>query len=626
MSALHARGRVTCTTRPGRARPRLLALESRTVPAVFTVTNTLDAGPGSLRQAVLDANSNPGADVIDATGLSGTISLTTGFIVVNGELAINGPGSGLLTVSGNKQNSIFYISSSSSSVSFTGLTIADGFAASGLEYGGAVECYSQHLAFVDCVLKNNRAGSGTGGSGYGGAVYFNYWLSPTALSTLTATDCVFQDNVAAIAGGAVYFAGSPNKTAMQRCTITGNSAQHAGGVLCGYYLLLDSCTVSANSANGDAAVGAAGGVLVRSQEFSGPLSVTVRNSTISGNSAQLTGGGIFCSGTNGSKVLVQSSTVTGNIAAVTGGGITVGGGVNDLLLQSSVVSMNTSADGPDIRNYQGKVSVANSSVFSMAGFNYHNLGGNRPFGEDPMLAPLQDNGGPTQTHALLPGSPLIDAGANPAGLTTDQRGLARVFNGQADIGAYEVQPPFPTVITAQLNGGAAQRSVVTRLDVAFSEPVTFPSGLAAAFQLNRTGPGGPTGAVNLNLVQSGNVVTATFVPGGTVGTDPGGSLVDGIYTLTVFSSKVQGVLGPLDGNADGMSGDDYVQAGGPASPSKLFRLFGDGDGSGAVDAADYGAFRAAFGGTTGLAFDFDGDGDVDATDFGQFRQRFGSSV
>src|SRR5262245_55167448 len=93
--------------RPARLRKRALAarlsvelLEDRTVPSTFTVRNLADSGPGSLRQAVLDANAHPGADLIAfAPAASGTIALTGGELSVTGDLTIVGPGAQRLTVS-----------------------------------------------------------------------------------------------------------------------------------------------------------------------------------------------------------------------------------------------------------------------------------------------------------------------------------------------------------------------------------------------------------------------------------------------------------------------------------------------------------------------------------------------
>src|SRR5437868_14018900 len=99
-------------TRRG-SRFRLEKLEDRTAPAAFTVTNDMDHGPGSLRQAVLDANSAPGADTIrfDPGFFSTprTITLTGGHLVVTDAVAITGPGAGLLTVSGNNASREFFV-------------------------------------------------------------------------------------------------------------------------------------------------------------------------------------------------------------------------------------------------------------------------------------------------------------------------------------------------------------------------------------------------------------------------------------------------------------------------------------------------------------------------------------
>jgi hypothetical protein len=251
-------------------------------------------------------------------------------------------------------------------------------------------------------------------------------------------------------------------------------------------------------------------------------------------------------------------------------------------------------------------------------------------GVDPQLLPLANNGGPTQTHKLATTSPAIDAGSNSKGLLSDQRGggFVRTFNDPGvpnaadgtDIGAFELQPPpVPPQVTAlQVNDGSVQRSLVTSIKVTFSEAVTFPSGIAAAFKLERTA-NGSLGTVNLNPVQAGNVVTITFAAGGTVGIDPGASLEDGTYKLTIFADKVSGSGGTLDGNGNGIS------EGNPTDNKtlSLHRLFGDADGSGSVTATDFNAFRLVYGTTGPSIFDFNGDNSVSAADFNQFRLRYG---
>src|SRR5207237_986994 len=118
---------------------------------------------------------------------------------------------------------------------------------------------------------------------------------------------------------------------------------------------------------------------------------------------------------------------------------------------------------------------------------------------------LANNGGPTQTIALQATSPLVNAGSNPAALTTDQRGtgFVRVSGTAADIGAFEVQAAAApvTVSSAVVNAGGSaefqnQRSSVTSLTVTFSGLVTFSGATAAAFKLSRVA-GGTAGDVTL---------------------------------------------------------------------------------------------------------------------------------
>jgi hypothetical protein len=168
----------------------------------------------------------------------------------------------------------------------------------------------------------------------------------------------------------------------------------------------------------------------------------------------------------------------------------------------------------------------------------------------------------------------------------------------------------------RINAGAAQRSMVNSLTVTFNSAVTVDPG---AFELRRQ-DGSLVGlSVAASVVDGRTVAVLTFTGADIVG----GSLADGNYTLTVRADRVHDRWGrELDGDGDGSAGGDRVDS--------FFRLFGDADGDGVVDARDRDLFRSAFktrAGEVGYLwyFDYDGDGVIDGRDNGQFNRRFGHS-
>jgi hypothetical protein len=242
-------------------------------------------------------------------------------------------------------------------------------------------------------------------------------------------------------------------------TLSGNSANSTGG---GIYseglhgnatMEIVNSTVSGNSAH-------VGGGIYNSHSAS-----TVSNCTLSGNSASYGGGGIFHVGINGSATLsVSNSTLSANSAPLGAGIYSYGHSSTTLDVLNSTLSVNgiinvfaTAQLGSTIFDASG---ISNDSgIINSLGYNLSSDGGGGFFtatgdqiNTTPMLGPLQDNGGPTFTHALLTGSPAIDAGDpnfdpnafNPP-MLYDQRGsdYDRVANGRIDIGAFEVQPATP---------------------------------------------------------------------------------------------------------------------------------------------------------------------------------------
>jgi hypothetical protein len=205
-------------------------------------------------------------------------------------------------------------------------------------------------------------------------------------------------------------------------------------------------------------------------------------------------------------------------------------------------------------------------------------------------------------------------------VTTDQRGLPRVYGAAADIGAFEVQ--VLRVASVAVNGGAAQRSRVTDLTVTFEGPAVLPANAAAAFTLTRNSDGAAVSFTATASVVGG--VTVVRLNAFTGAATEFGSLADGRYTLTVLGSQVTDAGGQqLDGDNDGAPGGNNV--------TQFFRFYGDVNGDGVVNGLDFGIFRSAFGTATGdpaylAALDFNNDGAINGLDFAQFRARFGTAL
>lgn len=251
-------------------------------------------------------------------------------------------------------------------------------------------------------------------------------------------------------GGGIY-----NDHAMltlSNCTISDNSAGGGGGIyndgtFGNAALQITNSILSGNSATDDG-----GGIW--SQAPPGMTNVQISNSTLSENSAGNNGGGIFNNGGLGTPAILEIANTTffDNSAQSSGGGIynrglSRGHGTTDLVN----TILETGKAGGSIFNDDGAITSHGYNLSSDNGGG-HLTGPGDQINTDPLLGPLEDNGGPTFTHELLAGSPAIDAGDpnfTPPPLF-DQRGSGfdRVVNGRLDIGSFEVQgstpPPSPT--------------------------------------------------------------------------------------------------------------------------------------------------------------------------------------
>ncbi|MEX2373570.1 MAG: choice-of-anchor Q domain-containing protein, partial [Dehalococcoidia bacterium] len=268
--------------------------------------------------------------------------------------------------------------------------------------------------------------------------------------------------------GAAIQLGNANVTVIDS-TLRDNSAEEGGAISVGGVmasLTIRGSTFSGNDADGP---GMSGGAIVIFTAGGGP--VVISNSTFSGNTVS-TGTGGAISVTAGDTVELTNVTITGNSAAGQGGGIRVdaGGAVN---LTNTIIANNTAPTGPDC---VGTVTSVNNNIIEDPS-DCTVAGAGAVINADPFLGLLASNGGPTQTHALLTGSPAIDAGDNAACAAApvngvDQRGVTRPQGATCDIGAYEaLQISIADIAQAEGDAGGT----------AFNAFVTLSAGIPAGF-------------------------------------------------------------------------------------------------------------------------------------------------
>ena len=203
-------------------------LEDRTVPSTFTVGNLADSGPESLRQAILDANDNPGADLIRfaPAARDGTITLTSGQLSITDDLILDGPGVNRLTISGNDASRVFSVSGSATDVEIRDLTIANGRATGTtvegpfgpVTLGGGLLNTGARVVVSHVTMDNNQA---VGPVAQGGAI------ATFAGATLVVTDSTFTENRAAgTLHGSAGAIGSDGGSVLvlDHSTFTGNQA------------------------------------------------------------------------------------------------------------------------------------------------------------------------------------------------------------------------------------------------------------------------------------------------------------------------------------------------------------------------------------------------------------------
>lgn len=387
--------------------PVFLTASTALWAAAFTVTTNADSGAGSLRQAITDANAAAGADEITFDGVAGTIALASALPTVTESLTITGPGADVLTIDGGQHETILMLNGTAANQTYvvSGLTLTNGRGSDG---GGAIYAtFGESLTVSGCVITGNFGD----GKGHGGGL-------ASEAGILVIEDSAITDNESVSTGGGLeVYGASPSHVTIRNSTISGNRCVIAdegfgGGISCD-----NDCTM------------------------------TLVNSTVSGNGATVAGGGIFNTG----AMTLRNVTVTDNTADSDGipntfDGIDDGGGVlnaGTLTMKNTIMAGNhdNGGEAPDCAGTLTSEDfnlVGDDAGCTIAGTTANNASG------AALLAGLANNGGPTPTHALLPGSPALDAGdpngcvdENDAPLTADQRGFERPVGSACDIGAFE---------------------------------------------------------------------------------------------------------------------------------------------------------------------------------------------
>ena len=444
-----------------------VSLASPARAATFDVANTDDSGAGSLRQAIIDANANAEADIINVP--AGTYVLTSGEMEITTDITINGAGAGSTIIDGSDNGRIFFVNESGATVVINDLTVQNGQSGD----GGGIHVNGE-LTINNVVVQDSFA------DGDGGGIFIS------GDGTLNANDCTVSNNEAADDGGGIMNEG-PDTLNMSGCTVSGNHASDDGGGIANSFDAtgtIDGSTISGNTADSD------GGGISNDQCCGiGPLVIT--NSTISGNSAGDDGGGmdaqagaatltnVTISGNDGadlggglrvnsdSQATLTNVTISDNTAAAAlGGGLVVEG---ETTLLNTIVAANP--DGDDCFIEDGGTLTSSGHNIDSDDTCGLTAAGDQP-NTDPALGALALNApGATQTHALSAASPAVDTGDDDGCPATDQRGVSRPQDGDedgtaiCDVGAYELEPAVPTPTPTPQPAGQTPTSTATPSDL-----------------------------------------------------------------------------------------------------------------------------------------------------------------
>lgn len=466
----------------------------------------LSLGSLSVTHCSLDANKADYGSAI--ASLAGTLDIVNSHIGGNFSNAVHCENSVL-----NIRDSVF----ENNSVSGKGVE------------GGAFSCLNTPATVQGSVFRRNYAGYPGGGAIFIGGT-----------GSLTASNSTFTDNSSFAYGGAI--AGS-NGTDIQlyNCDFLRNSALQGGALRGGSFTAVD-CLFSENNATGEGgAIGATGfelalrgctfvrnaaareaGAIIASTE----TDTFVTNCTFTGNSAPM--GGVLSTPVyqdTQSVTILSDCTMTGNVATVAGGAIE-SMAPRKTIMFNTIVAGNTAPSGPDLygtidaSSSHNLIGILDSSSTGISPNTNGNLAGTPSSPLDPKLSPLASNGGPTQTIALLPTSPALNAGDNslvPPNTLFDQRGpgFPRIVD-TVDIGAFEFQNHLPIVDSISITPTAPHTNDTLTATVTSHDPDNDP--LSLSYQWFKNGlplssQTSPTLNLSLpSLGDRGDIITLQVTP------------------------------------------------------------------------------------------------------------------
>jgi hypothetical protein len=403
--------------------------------AVHTASTCADSGGGSVRDTIERARSG---DTIDLRSLGcATITLTTGAIeIAQGSLRLLGPGAAHLTIDGNQHDRVLH-HTGYGTLDVEGMTIAHGYLIGSADASGGCVGSVSNVFTADVTIDSCSAVAGT----------FDYACNGGGLAAGAATlessivsnnHCGSPEKIQSNGGGVFTY----GTLSMIRSTLYNNAAVDGYGGFFAYAANIVDSTIAHNSAGNKGGGG-------------GAYSLNVTNSTISHNSANVEAGLIA------NRLDIFNSTVTANNTGVSSEGTGAGASGSGIIrVESSIIYGNASDAVPDD---VGGTAIRLAGSHNLIGASGWTLPGDT-LRVDPLLGPLQDNGGGVQTHALTQASPAIDAGDNRVGIADDERGVGfdRQVGLAPDIGAFEVQSG--THDTIFLNGfdAAAEVHVVSQ--------------------------------------------------------------------------------------------------------------------------------------------------------------------